>query len=81
MLCFSASSPFDDNAASYRAVHHFPYPTSDVDKITKVATQLAKELFHKNVRYYKIGVSLIDLVDGTHEQKDLFNIEPNTLNE
>lgn len=29
------------------------------------------------MRYYKIGVGLIDLVDGRHEQKDLFNENPN----
>lgn len=80
MLCFAASSPFDNKPASYRAIHHFPYPTSDVDQITKAATQLAKELFHKEVRYYKIGVGLIDLVDGSHAQKDLFNAEPNNEN-
>jgi len=80
MLCFAASSPFDDKPASYRAIHHFPYPTADVDQITKAATRLAKELFHKGVRYYKIGIGLIDLVDGTHEQKDLFNSEQNNEN-
>jgi DNA polymerase V len=80
MLCFAASSPFDDKPASFRAIYHFPYPTSDVNQITKAATQLAKELFHKEVRYYKIGIGLIDLVDGSHEQKDLFNAEPNNEN-
>jgi len=80
MLCFAASSPFDDKPASYRAIHHFPYPTSDVDQITKAVTRLAKELFHNDVRYYKIGVGLIDLVDGSHEQKNLFNSEPNNEN-
>ncbi|SGZ09518.1 DUF4113 domain-containing protein [Moritella viscosa] len=80
MLCFAASSPFDEKPASYRAIHHFPCPTADVDQITKAATPLAKELFHKDVRYYKIGVGLIGLVDGTHEQKYLFNSEQNNEN-
>jgi DNA polymerase V len=77
MVCFAASSPFDDKPASYRAIHHFSYPTSGVNQITAAATQLAKELFYKGVKYYKIGVGLIDLVDSSHEQKDLFNAEPN----
>jgi len=51
-----------------------------VNQITKAASQLAKELFHKDVRYYKIGIGLIDLVDGTHEQKDLFNSDQNNDN-
>ncbi|MFT5807904.1 MAG: DNA polymerase V [Moritella dasanensis] len=76
MVCFAASSPFDDNPASFRAIHKFPYPTSDVTQITKVAMQLANELFHDGIRYYKIGVGLIDLVDGRYAQQDLFNLSP-----
>ncbi|EDM67915.1 Nucleotidyltransferase/DNA polymerase involved in DNA repair [Moritella sp. PE36] len=76
MVCFAASSPFDDNPASFRAIHKFPYPTSDVTQITKVATQLANDLFQDGVRFYKIGVGLIDLVDGRYEQQDLFNPAP-----
>lgn len=77
MLCFAASSPFDDNPASFRAIHHFPYSIADVTQITQAANKLALELFKEDVRYYKIGVGLIDLVDGRHEQKDLFNVNPN----
>ncbi|PMM44173.1 DNA polymerase V subunit UmuC [Vibrio splendidus] len=77
MLCFADSSPFDDNPASFRAIHRFPYSTADVTQITQAANKLALELFKEDVRYYKIGVGLIDLVDGQHEQKDLFNVNPN----
>jgi len=76
MVCFAASSPFDDKPVSFRAVHKFPYPTSDVSQITKVATTLAYDLFVDGARYYKIGVGLIDLVDGRYEQQDLFNPAP-----
>ena len=76
MVCFAASSPFDDNPASFRMIHKFPYPTSDATQITKVAMQLGNDLFQHGVRYYKIGVGLIDLVDGRYEQPDLFNLAP-----
>lgn len=76
MVCFAASSPFDDNPVSFRVMHKFPYPTADVTQITKVATALACELFVAGARYYKIGVGLIDLVDGRFEQQDLFNLAP-----
>ncbi|MBS9993458.1 MULTISPECIES: Y-family DNA polymerase [Vibrio] len=77
MLCFANSSPFDEKAVTRRAVHRFAYPTSDVTQVTKAATSLAQELFCEGVRFYKIGVGLLDLTDGKHEQSDLFNAMPN----
>lgn len=77
MLCFANSSPFDEKAVTRRVVHRFAYPTSDVTQITKAATLLAEELFCEGVRFYKIGVGLLDLTDGKHEQSDLFNPMPN----
>lgn len=64
---------------SFRVVHHFPYPTSDTTLLVKVATEATKQLFKPGVRYYKIGVGLIELVDGRHTQQDLFN--PNQGND
>ena len=77
MFCFAASSPFDNQPASFRAIHRFPYATADVTQITQAANALALELFKEGIRYYRIGVGLIDLIDGSHEQKDLFNENPN----
>ena len=76
MLCFASSSPFDDKPRSFRVVHRFPYPTSDSMKLVKVVTDVAKQLFKPGVRYYKIGVGLIELVDGQHQQLDLLNQTP-----
>ncbi|PJN44109.1 Y-family DNA polymerase [Vibrio parahaemolyticus] len=77
MLCFAASSSYDDKPVSHKAIHRFAYPTSDVHQITSACVRMAKEIFRENVRYYKIGVGLLDLVDGRNEQPDLFNPEPN----
>ena len=77
MLCFANSSPFDEKAVTRRAIHRFAYPTSDVTQITKAATLLAEKLFCEDVRFYKIGVGLLDLTDGKNEQSDLFNPMPN----
>lgn len=76
LVCFAASSPHDENAASFRAIHTFSYPTSDATQISTVVSQLAHELFYEGVKYYKIGVGLVDLVEGKFEQKDLFNTTP-----
>lgn len=76
MLLFASSSPFDDKPASFRVIHQFPYPTSDTTQLVKVATESAKQLFRSGVRYYKVGVGLIELVDGRHEQLDMLNTDP-----
>ncbi len=77
MLCFANSSPFDAIPIARRAIHRFAYPTADVIQITQAASRLAEQLFQQDVRFYKIGVGLIDLVDGQNEQPDLFNLTPN----
>lgn len=79
MICFANTSPFDPKPLNRRLTYHFPYPTADVNQITKAATLVAEKLFIENVRFYKIGIGLIDLVDGRHEQTDLFNPNPNNL--
>lgn len=76
MICFASNSPFDEKPESFRVIHHFPYPTSDTALLVKVATKAAKQLFKPGVRYYKIGVGLIELVDGRNAQQDLFNPNP-----
>lgn len=77
MLGFANSSPFDATPITRRAIHRFAYPTADVTHITQAASKLAEQLFPKDVRFYKTGVGLIDLVDGQHEQPDLLNLNPN----
>ncbi|MCC4226273.1 MAG: Y-family DNA polymerase [Pseudomonadota bacterium] len=77
LMCFASSSPFDDVSYSRRVVHRFPYPTADVTQITKVVSELTHSLFSEGVRFYKVGVGLLDLVDGRQEQADLFNPTPN----
>ena len=77
LMCFASNSPFDDVSYSRRVVHRFPYPTADVTQITKVVSELTHSLFSEGVRFYKVGVGLLDLVDGRQEQVDLFNPTPN----
>lgn len=77
MICFAGNSPYDDKPYSFRAVHRFYHPTSDVTTITQAVSKLTEQLFREGVRYYKIDVGLIELVDGRNEQPDLFNPAPN----
>lgn len=76
MMCFASSSPFEVHPVSSKAIHHFPYPTSDTTVLNQAASILANQMFKPDVRYYKIGVGLIDLIEGKHAQLDFLNPEP-----
>ncbi|MBO0216390.1 DUF4113 domain-containing protein, partial [Vibrio sp. Vb2880] len=77
MVCFAGNSSYDERPVNYKAMHQFAYPTADADQITRHAAQMAREMFKQGVKYYRVGVGLIDLVDGQHAQEDLFNPSPN----
>ncbi|MGR2770442.1 Y-family DNA polymerase [Photobacterium ganghwense] len=77
MLIFAGNSPYDEQPVSRRFQYRFAYPTDDSRLLTQVAARAVEELFVPGVRYYKVGVGLIDLEDGRHAQADLFNPAPN----
>ncbi len=79
MIAFAANSPYEEKPVHLKTVHRFAYPTADVTLITQVAGRLAAEIFAEGIRFYKFGVGLVDLVDGRHEQQDLFNPTPNNI--
>ncbi|WP_064792236.1 Y-family DNA polymerase [Shewanella woodyi] len=72
LLVFASSSPFDSKPSSFKHTQRFAYPTNDTGELTRVANQVAAEKFRSGVRYYKIGVGLIDLINEKHLQQDLF---------
>ena len=76
-MCFASNSPFDEKPVNSKLIHNFAYPTADATQLTSVATSLAKALFMPGVNYYKVGVGLLDLSDGEHEQFDMLNPTPN----
>jgi DNA polymerase V len=73
MLLFASNSPFDERPVSYKAIVHFPCPTNCTVELTKAMSEAAPKLFRDGVRYYKIGVGLIDLASEQYSQFDLFN--------
>lgn len=77
MMCFASNSPFDEKPVNSKLIHNFAYPTADATQLTSVATSLAKALFQPGVNYYKVGVGLLDLSSGEHEQFDMLNPTPN----
>lgn len=69
---FASNSPFDEHSTGFKVTHRFAYPTNDTGEITEVINRVAAQQFRRGVRYYKVGVGLIDLVSEAHLQRDLF---------
>ncbi|ABK50563.1 umuC protein [Shewanella xiamenensis] len=73
MLLFASNSPFDDQPKSFKTLIHFPCATNSTVEMTQAVSAAAPKLFREGVRYYKIGVGLINLVCDKRQQFDLFN--------
>ncbi|MCS6176185.1 Y-family DNA polymerase [Shewanella baltica] len=74
MLLFASNSPYDERPTGFKTLVHFACATDCSIELTQGMTQAASQLFRAGVRYYKVGVGLIDLVSTMHGQLDLFNV-------
>jgi DNA polymerase V len=54
-------------------VIHLPCPTNSTVELSQAVSKSASALFREGVRYYKIGVGLLDLTSEKNCQLDLFN--------
>ncbi|RLV61274.1 Y-family DNA polymerase [Parashewanella curva] len=73
MLIFAHSSPHDKQPRFFKRLLSFPRPSNCSMEICAAVSQVIEQLFENGVRYYKVGVGLLDLVDMSHQQLDLFN--------
>ena len=72
MLVFASNSPFDEQPCGFKVTVRLPSPTNDTCELVKAAVSLCESRFQHGVRYYKVGVGLIDLCNEAHYQHDLF---------
>ncbi|WOT06878.1 Y-family DNA polymerase [Shewanella youngdeokensis] len=72
MMIFATNSPFDERPGGFKYIHHFASPTNDSCELIEAATQIAFTRFRADIRYYKIGIGLINLSSAAHLQGDLF---------
>ncbi|MFT5674334.1 MAG: DNA polymerase V [Paraglaciecola sp.] len=82
MMVFATNSPFDERPGGFKFIHHFAYPTNDTCELIEAATKTAVARFSPNIRYYKIGIGLINLTCETHRQQDFFEVRrsPDMMN-
>ncbi|WP_350355108.1 DUF4113 domain-containing protein [Shewanella zhangzhouensis] len=76
MLVFANKSPYDESPVGFKRLIKFAVPTNCSAVITTEVSRVVPELYRPGVRYYKIGVGLLDLTDEAHFQADLFTPNP-----
>lgn len=73
ILVFAHNSPFDDGCTrGFKQLLRFPLATNDSLVIGRQVAMAIPRLYVDGVRYYKIGVGLVDLMPQEHVQYDLF---------
>ncbi|WP_394131811.1 Y-family DNA polymerase [Shewanella maritima] len=78
MLIFAHNSPYDERPTGFKYTHHFAYGTNDTFDLIQVTHQVANARFAEGVRYYKIGIGLVNLSSESYRQQDLFEPVKNT---
>ncbi len=76
MLAFANNSPYDEQPCSFKQIIQFPTATNDTTVMATAVAKVVPALFKPGVRYYKIGVGLLDLCQSTKQQLDLFETSP-----
>lgn len=72
MLIFASNSPYDERPVSRKVVIHFALPTNSTIELNQAMTAAAAQLYLQGIRYYKVGVGLIELTRADYQQLDLF---------
>lgn len=74
IVLFAANSPHDDEPYQKKTFYTpFEVPTSDTRNIIGAISSSIGSLFVPQLRYYKVGVGLVDLKDSAYYQHDLFS--------
>lgn len=76
ILVFANNSPYDERPVGFKQVVRIPVPTNCSTVLTATVSRVVPELYRPGVRYYKIGVGLLDLISDKHFQPDLFTPSP-----
>ena len=73
LLVFASNSPFDERPAGFKITLPLEIPTNDTCELIEKAVRYSSLRFQAGVRYYKVGVGLVELCTEKHFQQDLFN--------
>ena len=73
MTVFASNSPYDERPVSFQKQIRFVCPTNCTIEMTHAVSTLVPQLYCDGVKYYKVGVGLLDLMPADNLQFDLFN--------
>lgn len=73
MIIFAGSSPHDENYYKQSQLQRFVIPTNDTRYICQAAAYASEKIYQPNIRFYRCGVGLLELVDESSYQFDLFD--------
>ncbi|RXJ72872.1 DNA polymerase V subunit UmuC [Veronia nyctiphanis] len=76
LMVFAGNSPYDERPKSFKQLHRFAFAVDDTTVITRAVSELVPLLFEPGVKYYKVGVGLLDIARVDHIQPDLFDSQP-----
>lgn len=72
MVTFASSSPHDDDYYKQSQLQRFVVPSNDSRYICKAAAEAAERIYRPGVAFYRCGVGLLELIDESSYQFDLF---------
>jgi DNA polymerase V len=73
LFMFASNSPYDEQSAGIKHLIQFPAPTADTMVMASAVTSALARIYRQGLRYYKVGIGLLDLSPNRHTQLDLFN--------
>lgn len=80
MVVFAANSPHDPQPVYFKKVVQFVCATDDSRELCAAVSRELSNLYRPGVRYYRIGVGLIDLCPKSSLQYDLFHAQKSDPN-
>ncbi len=73
LLIFASNSPFEERPAGFKDILRPLTPTNNTCELTELIRHAVDLRFREGVRYYKVGVGMLDLCSEEFFQQDLFN--------
>jgi DNA polymerase V len=73
MIVFAANSPHDPQPVYFKKIISFACATDDSRELCAAVSEILAQLYCPGVRYYRIGVGLLELCPKAAQQYDLFN--------
>tara|TARA_R110000796_G_C14569266_1_gene435597 strand:- start:4269 stop:4826 length:558 start_codon:yes stop_codon:yes gene_type:complete len=74
LVISAVSSPHEDVYYKKSLLYDFPIPTSDTSVIAKAVSDVINDIFKPNTRFYRCGISAIELESELFQQADMFSV-------